>query len=135
MRSLFSSNKSPAELRRFGWTMAVAFGAIGGYGWWANTGFGAYLLGLAAVFLAGSLFPRVLRPIERAWMALAHVLGIVMTRLLLTVAFYLLITPIGILARLTGHGLDKRPSPDDAPETYWEERSSSGWGESIQKPY
>ena len=94
-----------AELRRFGLSTgavtAVLFGVLlpwlWGRGWplWP-WGLGGLLVGVALVC------PGCLRPVYRAWMGLAHVLGWINTRLILGLMFFVILAPIGILMRLLG---------------------------------
>ncbi len=74
-------------------------------------------VGLALVVL-GLAAPRVLAPLYRVWMLLAVVMGFVMTRVLLTAVFFLLVTPIGLVRRALGHDPMQRrwPAP---PGTLW----------------
>jgi len=58
-------------------------------------------LGLVLVALA-LVVPRALYWPNRAWMALAEVLSFVSTRVVLAVVFFLVITPIGLVKRMTG---------------------------------
>ena len=51
----------------------------------------------------GLLAPRVLKYIYIAWMALAFVLGFIVSGILLTLFFFLVITPIGWVARCFGN--------------------------------
>lgn len=48
----------------------------------------------------GVIWPRALKYIYIAWMALAFTLGFVMSNVILTLFFFLFVTPIGLLARL-----------------------------------
>ena len=127
--------KTPRELRRFGLLMAVPLGLIAaGLAWQDRTSWPA-LAGLAAVFaLVGLAVPRLLAPVERAWMWLARLLGMVMTTVLLTASFVLLITPIGLLMRLLG----KRPLKlgfDRSASTYWQRVDPSGPASRPNVPY
>jgi hypothetical protein len=54
-------------------------------------------------------------------MKFAFLLGWLNTRLLLGVFFYLILTPIGLLLRLTGRDLLDRKI-DPAARTYWSKR-------------
>jgi hypothetical protein len=63
---------------------------------------GAGALGAALVVL-GLIRPAVLAPVYRGWMGLASVISKVTTPILLGAVYFLVITPIGILRRLTGH--------------------------------
>ncbi|HQF43015.1 MAG TPA: SxtJ family membrane protein [Ignavibacteriaceae bacterium] len=63
----------------------------------------------------------VLRPFHKLWMMLALVMGLVMSRVILTLLFYIILTPIGFIARIFG----KKFMPlgfDKTVDTYWEKR-------------
>jgi hypothetical protein len=47
--------------------------------------------------------PLVFRPAAVVWFGLSHVLGTLMSKVLLGAVFYLIVTPIGLLRRLLGH--------------------------------
>ena len=46
--------------------------------------------------------PRIFAPIAVIWLGLSHRLGAVMSRVVLTVIFFLVVTPIGLVRRLLG---------------------------------
>lgn len=79
------------------------------------------LLTAAGGFVVAALglaLPALLRPVYRLWMMLAVVLGFVMTRVILTIVFYAIVTPIGLLMCALGRDpLAKRPDP--AMDSYW----------------
>ena len=112
----------PAHLRKFGLTMGIALAVFGGLFLWRGKAVAPYLFILGAVFLLlAAVLPRALKPVQKAWMALATVLGWVMTRLLLTIVFFVGITPIALIAKLSGKRfLDLGFEPDR--ESYWEKR-------------
>ena len=113
------------DLRNFGITMAVALALLGLLLLWRGRGYYIYFLELSAAFLFfGLLIPAVLLPVHKSWMSLAVVMGWVMTRIILIVVFYLVVTPIGLIIRLSGKDLlsvqfDKNAS------SYWIKRSSA----------
>lgn len=126
--------KSPEALRRYGFVMAGAFGAISAFLWWKSSGAALYIFGIAGFFLILALVaPRLLGPIEKVWMAFAEKLSIVMTTLILTVAYYLVITPIGLLLRIMGKDLLKIKK-SDAP-SFWQSVEQDGPGTRPDKPY
>ena len=57
----------------------------------------------ATLVLLGLTQPRLLKWPSAAWWKLAAVLGYVNARVILTVAFAILLTPIGVLWRIIGH--------------------------------
>ena len=92
------------ELQTFGLVLAAGFSLIGlipvvfrngspGRHWLA--------LGLAAAAM-GFLTPNLLRGFHRVWMAIGSILGSINTRILLTVVFYLAVTPVRLLMTVVG---------------------------------
>ena len=127
--------KSVAELRKFGWVMAGAFGVFGLFFLWREKPYAGPVLYVAAGFLvAGLVAPRMLAPIEWAWMKFAHFLGAIVTRVVLTLTFYLVITPVGLLLRAIG----KDPlvlRKDAAQKSYWVQVPPDGPCGRPEKPY
>jgi predicted anti-sigma-YlaC factor YlaD len=127
--------KTKRELRKFGLTMAVAFAVFGGLFLWRAKPVWPYFFGIAGFFLIfGLLFPNLLAPIEWAWMKMAHLLGQVMTRLILTLTFYLVITPLGLIMKLSGKDPLHRQF-DRSASTYWVPVDPDGPTSRPDKPY
>ncbi|MDX1429866.1 MAG: SxtJ family membrane protein, partial [Rhodothermales bacterium] len=60
----------------------------------------------------------VLRGPHRVWMILAIIIGFVMTRVILAIVFFLIVTPKGVVMRLLGKDpLTKGPDP--SLKSYW----------------
>lgn len=58
---------------------------------------------IAGVFaLPGLLMPQVLAPVHKLWMKFSLVLGAVNSKILLFIIFYLILTPMGFVAKLFG---------------------------------
>lgn len=56
----------------------------------------------AAGILLCMLIPTVFKPFAVFWYGLGHVLGAVVSRVLLTVIFFLVVVPVGLVRRLAG---------------------------------
>ena len=95
---------------------------------------GRGFLAAATLLLAVGLFVKpVAQAIARGWLAFAEVLGAVNSRILLGAIFYLFLTPIALLARLTRGDilhLKKRTDPD---RSYWQTRGHAYTAEDISK--
>lgn len=52
------------------------------------------------LFVIGIVVPQLLAPLDRAWMALASLIGRVVFTLILTVIYFVLITPVGMLMKI-----------------------------------
>ena len=91
-------------LRKFGVMVGGIFLLIGFWIYYPSQNpLGIIFLVVGAfLFLSGLLVPRTLSKIYKVWMGLAFTLGWLMSRILLTILFYFVITPIGLLAKLVG---------------------------------
>lgn len=106
-------------LRKFGLAVGGVFMAIGGLLLWRDVSWGIYLVYLGApLVLLGAVVPKILKPVYIAWMSMAVVLGALMTRVLLTLFFFLVITPVGLFFKLIGRDILNRKLDREAP-TYW----------------
>jgi hypothetical protein len=127
--------KSTAELRKFGLVMAAPLAVIGALLVWKGRPTATYVFALAALFaLLGMAAPRLLAPVERAWMALAAVLATVMTHVVLTLTFALLITPMGLVMRLLRKDpLQRKRDPERS--TFWVPVEPDGPCSRPDKPF
>ncbi|MDO8281299.1 MAG: SxtJ family membrane protein [Thermodesulfovibrionia bacterium] len=107
------------DLRKFGLTVGIVFGIFGGLLFWRGKDYYVYFLTLAAcLILSGLLAPAILKPIQKAWMGMAVTMGWFMTRVILAILYFLVFTPIRLIAGLFGkHFLDKKFHTD--AESYW----------------
>jgi saxitoxin biosynthesis operon SxtJ-like protein len=106
--------------REFGLVVGAVFVLLSV--WWIYRGkfisvaYVALPLG-SALILLGLIFPKALIYPNKAWMQLAEVLAFVMTRLILGIVFFLIVTPIGVVKRLFGWDpLSRRAGPS---VSYW----------------
>lgn len=112
-------------LRRFGLLVGGVFTLIGIWFFVRGRSFYPYFFWPGVgLMLAGLLIPGALRRIYIGWMAMALVLGLIVTTVLLTLFFLLVVTPIGWVARLSGKDFLQRRL-DPARASYWIERSSA----------
>jgi polyferredoxin len=91
------------ELRKFGITVGIVLTLLGILFLWRGRDYYPYFFIIAVAFIfLGAAFPILLKPIQKAWMALAITIGFFVTRAILSILFYLVVTPIGLLAKLFG---------------------------------
>lgn len=115
------------ELREFGVVVGVVFGLFGGLFWWKGKDHYFFLLTVSiALVILGLIAPVLLKPLHKIWMAFAIILGWIMTRIILSILFYLVITPIGLLNRLSGKDmLDLKF--DKNKNSYWTPRQQGAF--------
>lgn len=134
---MFTVNRNPTveDLRKFGWAMLLGFGVIGLVLWvahwlttpdtgvlqWAGNGrqiTAVCLWGLGAVLCALSqLSPSLAKPVYITWMSIVVPIGIVVSAVLLSVLFFVLLPVFSLVVRL-GDPLRKKLR---ASGTYWED--------------
>ena len=113
------------ELRKFGLLVGAVFTLLGIWFWWRGKGSYPYFLAPGAVLVVlGTVAPRVLRLIYVGWMSLAFLLGFAVSNILLTLFFYVIVTPVGLVARLAGKDFLNRKL-DGQTESYWIMRDRS----------
>jgi hypothetical protein len=112
-------------LRNFGLLMACVLLLVGGWLWWKSTAAWPWLIAAAALPAAiGLAAPAVLKPIYKAWMVLALIMGWLMTRVVLTLVYYLVLTPIGFLGRAFGEQfLQLKVKRSGETDSYWVRRT------------
>ncbi len=74
--------------------------------------------------LEGRFDPKTLRPLYIGWMKLAMILNWIMTRLIISFVFFLLMTPIGLIRRIGGSKTSAsfHKFKDSTVESYWIQR-------------
>jgi len=79
------------------------------------------LMAIAALFaIAAIVAPRALGGIYRVWMRIGEALAWINTRIILTLIFFLVVTPTGLVMRLFGRSpIDARRRR--AAASYWDE--------------
>jgi hypothetical protein len=107
------------ELRQFGLTMGIVLGLLGGFFLWRGKVYYSSFFIISILFLfLGLVLPVLLKPIQKIWMVLAILMGWFMTRIILIILFYLIVTPVGLLARLFGKDFLNRKFEINR-DSYW----------------
>ena len=108
-----------SDLRKFGITIGILLMIIAGILFWKEKESFQLFLTIGAVLCVFSVvIPVILKPIYWIWMIFATILGWIMTRVILSILFYVIITPIGLISRLFGKQF---------LELKWNEKNSTYW--------
>lgn len=116
-----------AEGRKFGLTVGAAFLAIGGILAWRGRGPASIItLSLGGLLVASSLLvPTRLGPVQRAWMGLAHAISRVTTPVFMSIVYYLVLMPTGLVRRAVAQNPLRRTQSET---TYWIDHDPSASG-------
>ncbi len=115
------------NVRKFGFLFGGISVALAAYMIVRGNGAWVWVAAAAAVFAAGGAFAfPLMKPVYTVWMLFAFALGWVNTRVILGVFFYLVMTPLGLILRLTGKDLLDE-SIDKNATSYWIRRERAAF--------
>jgi hypothetical protein len=116
----------PRDLRKFGLVVGGVFALLALWFWWRGKLFYPYLAAPAvALMFLGLVWPRALKHVYIGWMAMAFVLGTVVSTVLLTVFYFVVVTPVGLIARAVGQDFLSLRIQREA-RSYWLPRAGTG---------
>lgn len=127
IKNIVSTKK---EARKFGIQIGILFILISFLLFVLHKNYTAYFL-VAGVILTtlGKFFPQILIFPNKIWMSFAIILGFFTSRLILIVLFYLVITLMGLIAKIFGKDfLDKKLNRQQ--ESYWNKREKNFYDKS-----
>lgn len=111
------------KIRQFGTIALIFFGCLGAVGFILGRSFPSYFFSFLAIVGVGFILaPHQLSPLYCGWLKVAGLIGKATTAFVLTVAYYLVITPFALVMRLFG----RRPlpvRPDKEVSSYWVDRT------------
>ena len=121
IKNIPNSNK---DIKSFGITIGIILFIISGLLMYYGNYFYQPIAIVASTFIIlGFILPIFLKPIYFVWMIFAAILGWIMTRVILSLVFYLILTPIGLITRLLGEDFLKLKKVDS--ESYWNSRDTN----------
>jgi hypothetical protein len=113
------------NIRQFGAVAFVFFGCLCAVGIWSKRSIPTYLFGsLSLLGIGFILLPIPLKPVYSTWLKIAHFIGRVVTTLILTLAYYLVITPAALIKRVFG-GRPLPLKPEKNVSSYWVTREEA----------
>ena len=82
------------------------------------------VLSVGIVFaICGTWFWKILKPFQKVWMGAALIMGFFVSRIILFIVFYFVVTPISLLIRVMGKDiLDQKIDKDK--DSYWQDADS-----------
>jgi hypothetical protein len=95
---------TPAEGRKFAFTVGAAFLVLAAILWWRGRETAMIVTGAlgGVLALAGLVVPGQLGPVYRAWMRLALLISKVTTPIFMGLTYFLVLAPSGLLMRALG---------------------------------
>ena len=121
IEELTSIKSTRKDLKNFGFTIGFILLIISGLLFYKEKNLFVYFLCIGSMLIGlGGIAPVILKPIYKIWMIFAVIIGWIMTRVILSVLFFSIITTIGIFTRLIGKDFLSLKSRNQ--KSYWNSR-------------
>ena len=119
---LNSIKSSKKDLKNFGVTIGFILLMIGAFLFIREKDSCIYFFSIGSILIiVGVITPVILKSIYKIWMIFAVIIGWIMTRVILSILFFSIITTIGIFTRLIGKDFLNLKSKNN--ESYWNIRN------------
>lgn len=94
-----------------------------------------FLLAAMVLLLIDMIWPRFYVPVAKLWLGLSAALGAVMTRIIVTVIFVSVVTPIALMLKAFGKDSLQMKQWKAGRESVFTERNHTYSNEDIRRPY
>ena len=94
-----------------------------------------YVAAAFVVQLLNMIAPQIFRPAAVVWFGLSLFLGAVISRVILSVVFFAVVTPIGLVRRMLGVDVMKLRAFKAGPTSVMIKRDHTYTGKDIEHPY
>jgi hypothetical protein len=112
-----------ARAQRSTLLVAAVLALLAAWRIYAGARIGVVLAAVAVILSVCAAIPSAAVVFDRWWMRLARVLGYVNGRIILSLLYFLVVTPIGVVVRLCGHDpLERRTGGSGS---HWRKRSAT----------
>jgi hypothetical protein len=93
------------------------------------------VFGAMALHVLNMTLPQAYKPVAVVWLGLSDFLGAVVSKILMAVVFFAVVTPIGLLRRLAGKDSLKLRAFKAGEESVMVARNHMFTGEDLERPY
>jgi len=87
------------------------------------------------LLLVDMTWPSLYMPVGKLWFGLSHMLGTVMSRVVLSILFFILVTPVGLVRRLLGSDALQLKKWKKNQSSVFKVRNHTFTAKDIQHPY
>ena len=102
-------------------------------GWF--TGANPFYLGAISLLIVNMVWPRIFSLVAKGWLWLSHRLGEIMSKVVLTMVFFVVLTPLALAQRALGHDPMKRRAWKNGAGSVFEVRDHTFTPREIEHPY
>lgn len=96
---------------------------------------GGYIIAATIVHVVNMIVPQVFRPAAVVWFGLSHLLGTIMSKVVLGVIFFTVVTPIAVWRRAMGADALKLKPFKAGRGSVMQERNHTYTAKDLEQPY
>ena len=117
--------KSQSSNRSFGILFFVVFLILSLWPLQSGNNLNFYFLVVSFIFLIlGALNSKLLSPLNKAWIKFGEILGLIIAPIVMSLVYFVILTPVSLIVRLFGKDLLGLKSIKEN-ETYWIKRKKN----------
>jgi hypothetical protein len=94
-----------------------------------------YLISAIVLHVLNMIVPQIYRPVAVVWLGFSDLLGAVGSKVMLSIVFFGIVTPIGVFRRLAGKDSLKLRAFKASKDSVMLERNHTFVGQDLEKPY
>jgi hypothetical protein len=94
-----------------------------------------FLLSAVVLHAVNMIVPKMFRPVAVVWLGVSHLIGMVVSKVVLSLVYFVVVTPIGLLRRLSGHDSLKLQAFKASTDSVMVRRNHTFMGSDLEKPY
>ena len=118
--------KSQSSNKSFGLLFFVVFLIIGLWPLKNGENLNFYFIIASAIFLLlGIINSKLLTPLNKSWIKLGEILGIVIAPIVMALVYFAILTPVSLIVRVFGKDLLNLKFLKEKKDTYWIKRKKS----------
>ncbi len=102
---------------------------------WAFTATSGWVVAAMVLLIINMTVPMIFKPLSVLWFGLSKLLGGVVSRVLLSLVFYLLVTPVGLVRRVMGHDTLKLKEWKQGHQSVFVERNHCYKATDVEQPF
>jgi hypothetical protein len=102
-------------------------------GWF--TGIRDWFLGAIILLIINMTWPTIYTWAAKGWLGFSHLLGTVMSKIILSLIFFIVVTPLALLRRALGHDPMALKKWKKGTESVFETRDHTYTPEEIEQPF
>lgn len=125
---------SKSNLKSFGLILSAILTVFGSYKYF--NGFTQYIYFIILGLVIGAIsfiYPKLLKPVYVPWIKAALFIGNIVSKIILTILYILVVSPIGIIFKLTGKQFLSIKDPGTV--TYWIKREGRDDKKSLERQF